>query len=111
MIIPDSVHLLLADVLTHTVTLADGYPNWEADPQAPPGMGKFAEDWIAWARWIGGVGGFFGFVVCAMMMMLGRRNRQNMAVDGATGLLWTIAGLCVIVMAGSIITGVLSSGS
>ncbi|GAB3214259.1 hypothetical protein GCM10027294_53170 [Marinactinospora endophytica] len=97
--------------LAHEVQLASGYPDWETGPQAPPGLEGFAEDWIGWARWVGGVGGFFGFIVCAMMMMLGRRNRQNMAVDGATGLLWVIGGLCVIVMAGSVISGILSSSA
>src|SRR5690606_39915051 len=71
-------------------------------------MDDFAGDWIGWAYWVGGLGGFLGIVICAIMMMIGRRNRHNMSVDGATGMLWVIGGLCLLVMAGSIVTGVLT---
>ncbi|MFC7331427.1 hypothetical protein [Marinactinospora rubrisoli] len=90
------------------LTLASGYPDWNSEPQAPPGLEGFATDWIGWARWVAGLAGFFGLIICGVMMMVGRRNRGAMAVDGATGMLWVIGGLCVVVMAGSIISGILT---
>lgn len=106
-----SISPLIAQALAQaSITLADngGYPNWDTGPKPPPGMDDFAGDWIGWAYWVGGLGGFFGIVICAIMMMIGRRNRHNMSVDGATGMLWVIGGLCLLVMAGSIVTGVLT---
>ncbi|WP_017541541.1 hypothetical protein [Nocardiopsis halophila] len=104
-----TIPLLVTEALLRAITLADGYPDWDTGPEAPPGMDGLASDWIAWAYWVGGLGGFFGIVVCAGMMMMGHRNRHNLSVEGATGMLWVIAGLCTLVMAGSIVTGVLAT--
>ncbi len=37
------------------------------------------------------------------MMILGRRNRSNMAVDGATGLPWVLGGLSTLTLAAGIV--------
>jgi hypothetical protein len=65
-------------------------------PQAPPGLGTFGNSLIAWMKWSGMVAGVVGLIVCGIMMMVGRRNRSQLAVDGATGVPWVGAGLALI---------------
>ena len=38
-------------------------------------------------------------IASGVMMMIGRRNRSQMSVDGATGLPWVIGGLSCVVLA------------
>lgn len=72
-------------------------------PIAPPGMAEPAEQFIGWMKWVGIVAGIVGFGMCALMMILGRRNRSNMAVDGATGLPWVLGGLSTLTLAAGIV--------
>ncbi|MEV6672867.1 hypothetical protein [Streptomyces sp. NPDC051162] len=89
--------------LVHTmhdmVTLADGsYPN--PKPEAPPGMKDVFGGWVAWAKWIAVMSGILGLIACGIMMMLGRRNRSHLAAEGASGIVWVIAGISVASLAG-----------
>jgi hypothetical protein len=72
-------------------------------PEAPPGMAEPAAQFIGWMKWVGIVAGLIGFGMCALMMILGRRNRSNMAVDGATGLPWVLGGLSTLTLAAGIV--------
>ena len=72
-------------------------------PIAPPGMAGPASQFISWMKWVGIVAGLIGFGMCAIMMILGRRNRSNMAVDGATGIPWVLGGLSVMSLAAGIV--------
>ena len=72
-------------------------------PIAPPGMAGPASQLISWMKWVGIVAGLIGFGMCAIMMILGRRNRSNMAVDGATGIPWVLGGLSVMSLAAGIV--------
>jgi hypothetical protein len=42
-----------------------------------------------------------------MMMILGRRNRSNMAVDGATGIPWVLGGLSLMALSAGVVSAVL----
>lgn len=81
------------------------------DPNAPatsiPGLSATLDQWIGWAKTIGIFAGVMGFIVCGIMMMIGRRNRSHLAAEGATGLIWVIAGASVIVMAPGVITALM----
>ncbi|MBF5082394.1 hypothetical protein F1641_11880 [Quadrisphaera sp. INWT6] len=77
-------------------------------PAAPPGLAEPMSLFISWMKWIGIVAGLFGFGMCAFMMILGRRNRSSMAVDGAAGLPWVLGGLSTLTLAAGIV-GVLVS--
>jgi len=77
-------------------------------PAAPPGLAAPAALFISWMKWIGIVAGLIGFGLCAIMMILGRRNRSSMAVDGAAGLPWVLGGLSVLSLAAGVV-GVLVS--
>ena len=86
--------LVLADVLAIV-------PN--PGPEAPPGMAEPAAQLISWMKWAGIIAGLVGFGMCSVMMILGRRNRSNMAVDGATGIPWVLGGLSTMSLAAGIV--------
>lgn len=76
-------------------------------PQPPPGVANFASTVIAWAKWVGIIAAVLALIVSGIMMMIGRRNRSQIAVEGASGVPWVIAGLIVIVSAVAIVGAVL----
>uniref|UniRef100_UPI003F491E17 hypothetical protein n=1 Tax=unclassified Streptomyces TaxID=2593676 RepID=UPI003F491E17 len=84
------------------VSLADNLPN--PAPVAPPGMKNTFGDWISWAKYIGMVAGVIGLIICGIMMMVGRKNRSHLSAEGASGLVWVIAGLSVTTLAVSVVT-------
>lgn len=71
-------------------------------PQAPPGMESVANTFLGWGKWALLVAGVLGFFICAGMMIIGRRNRSQTAVDGATGVPWVLAGLALTTLAAGI---------
>lgn len=93
-------------VLARVHELALTVPN--PAPVAPPGMAAPAEQLLGWLKWTGLVAGLVGFAMCALMMILGRRNRSNMAVDGATGIPWVLGGLSLMSLSAGIVGAVLA---
>lgn len=77
-------------------------------PVAPPGMGAPAEQLLGWLKWTGIIAGLVGFGMCAIMMILGRRNRSNMAVDGASGIPWVLGGLSLMSLSAGLVGAVLT---
>jgi len=97
-------------LLTHLAsaladTLADALPN--PAPTAPPGMDKPAAMLLGWLKWIGLLSGMVGLGMCAIMMIIGRRNRSSLAVDGAAGIPWVLAGLSLITLSSGLVAAVL----
>jgi len=45
---------------------------------------------------------------CGIMMMIGRRNRSQLAAEGASGIPWVIGGLSVVSLAAGITSAVLT---
>ncbi|WP_229837229.1 hypothetical protein [Dactylosporangium sucinum] len=68
-------------------------------PVAPPGMDAMANTFLGWGKWLLLVAGVVGFFICAGMMIVGRRNRSQTAVDGAAGVPWVLAGLALASLA------------
>jgi hypothetical protein len=66
-------------------------------PLVPPGKLAGAADTIlGWMQW-GGLAGAVGALIAAgIMMIVGRRNRHSMAVDGALSVPWVIGGLALM---------------
>jgi hypothetical protein len=95
----------------HQLTLALGdllavsVPN--PAPVAPPGLDGPANLLLGWLKWVGLIAGVVGLGTCAIMMILGRRNRSNMAVDGASGIPWVLGGLSLISLASGLVGAVL----
>ncbi len=81
-------------------TLA-GMPTEITDaPAAPPqGVEATVSTLLGWGKWVAFVCGVAGIIASGVMMMIGRRNRSQMSVDGATGLPWVIGGLSCVVLA------------
>ena len=77
-------------------------------PVAPPGLAEPAAQLISWMKWVGIVSGLIGFGMCAIMMILGRRNRSNMAVDGASGIPWVLGGLSLMSLSAGLVGAVLT---
>jgi hypothetical protein len=76
-------------------------------PVVPPGMEKPAEMLLGWMKWIGILAGMVGLGMCALMMIIGRRNRSSLAVDGAAGIPWVLAGLSLITLSSGLVAAVL----
>src|SRR3954451_10104830 len=77
-------------------------------PIEHPGMGGPAGQMLGWLKWVGLVAGMGGLGMWSIMMILGRRNRSNMAVDGATGIPWVLGGLSLMSLASGLVGAVLS---
>lgn len=93
--------------LVHVLTeLAVDVPN--PAPAAPPGLAGPATLMLSWLKWTGLVAGVVGLGACAIMMILGRRNRSSMAVDGASGVPWVLGGLSLMSLSAGLVGAVLS---
>ncbi|ATY17214.1 hypothetical protein CU254_41680 (plasmid) [Amycolatopsis sp. AA4] len=82
-----------------------GIPGFDdPKPHAPPGkLSEAASTMVAWMKWGGLVGAVAALVAAGIMMAVGRRNRNNMAVEGAMALPWVVGGLALILGATSIV--------
>lgn len=92
---------------------ADAAPNiWAAAPnpapQAPPGLEDDVNMFLGWFKYIALAAGVAGLFICGIMMMVGRRNRSNLAADGASGIMWVVAGLSVVSLAAGVVSVVLT---
>jgi hypothetical protein len=96
----------MMSLLMLAVEVAGVVPN--PDPVAPPGMAGPANQILGWLKWAGLVAGVVGLGMCAIMMILGRRNRSNMAVDGASGIPWVLAGLSLMSLSAGLVGAVLA---
>jgi hypothetical protein len=86
--------------------LAAGLPN--PGPTPPPGMETPASMLLGWMKWVGLLAGMVGLGMCAIMMIIGRRNRSSLAVDGAAGIPWVLAGLSLLTLSSGLVAAVLT---
>lgn len=92
------------DIVTlagHGTPLAISVPN--PAPAPPPGLSKTVNTLLAWWKWGSLTAGVFGLIGSGAMMAIGRRNRSNLAADGATGIPWVLAGLTLITLSSGIV--------
>ena len=73
--------------------LAAAIPN--PPPTAPPGLAGFADQILGWLKWALRAAGVGGLLICAVMIVLGRRNRSAMAYEGLAGSAWILSGLAL----------------
>jgi hypothetical protein len=99
------IHFVLIEV--HGWLMAGSTPAVPIpDPaiQAPPGPLTHATDLIlGWMKWAGLVGAVGAFIYAGISMAIGRRNRNNMAVEGVISLPWVAGGLAVILGSASLV--------
>ncbi|MGE3836178.1 MAG: hypothetical protein AB7H43_15545, partial [Acidimicrobiia bacterium] len=69
-----------------------------------PELYNLANIIIGGMKWFGLVGGVVGILICALMIMVGRRNRNQLASDGLSGVVWVIGGLSLLSLAGSFVS-------
>lgn len=72
-------------------------------PKAPPGLEKISDTILGWLKWGTLVCGVGGLLICALMIVVGRRNRNAMASDGVAGAVWVIGGLALASLAGGLV--------
>ena len=72
-------------------------------PAVPPGLGAFADQIIGWMKWGVLVAGVLGILVCAVMIILGRRNRSATAYEGLVGSAWILGGLALASVAAVVV--------
>ena len=66
-------------------------------PAAPPGkLADAANTLLSWLKWGGIVGAVGAGIAAGIMMAVGRRNRNNMAIEGAVSIPWIFAGVALI---------------
>jgi hypothetical protein len=68
-------------------------------PQAPPGIEEVADQLIGWLKWGVLTAGMIGILVCAGMIIVGRRQRGGLAQEGLVGSLWVMGGLALASLA------------
>lgn len=73
-------------------------------PAPPPGrISEFADTIVGWMKWGLVVAGVVGMLICAGMVIIGRRQRNAMATEGLLGAGWVIAGLALVSSAAGIV--------
>lgn len=95
-----SMHVSLATLPHDTIP--------EPTTTAPPGVSSEINTFLGYLKWLGLAAGIAGLMICGIMMTIGRRNRNSLAVEGATGIPWTMGGLTVVAFAASIAGAVLT---
>lgn len=76
----------------------------DPQPAAPPGkLSDAANTMLSWLKWGGLAGAVGALVVAGIMMAVGRRNRNNMAVEGAMSLPWVVGGVALILASASLV--------
>jgi hypothetical protein len=72
-------------------TLQAAPPN--PPPAPPPGLEGLANQLLGWMKWGVIIAGLVGLLICAIMLILGRRNRSATAYEGMVGSAWILGGL------------------
>lgn len=97
-----TIHALLAalpGVLAQPIDIPD------PPPAAPPGkLADAAGTFISWLKWAGLVGAVASGTIAGIMMAVGRRNRNNMAIEAAVGLPWIVVGLAFVLGSASLVS-------
>ena len=88
-------------VLASVSTFVAQIPN--PPPQAPPGLENVSNMVLGWLKWGGLIAGVGTLIYCGIMIIVGRRNRNQMATDGVIGIPWVLAGLAVIGIASALV--------
>ncbi|MCU1650987.1 MAG: hypothetical protein JWQ60_2136 [Pseudonocardia sp.] len=91
--------------MIHYFVLAAAIPN--PGPVAPPGLADITNTLLGWLKWGLLVAGVGGILICAGMIILGRRNRNQMATDGVLGSVWVLGGLALASAAGVLVGAVM----
>lgn len=94
-------------VFASVSTLVAQIPGIQVPPaQAPPGLENVSNLVLGWLRWGALIAGVGTLIYCGIQIIVGRRNRNQMATEGVIGIPWVLAGLAVVGIAGSLVSSV-----
>jgi hypothetical protein len=82
----------------------------DLQPEAPPELEGVVTTLLGWLVWGVAFSGVAGLLICAGMIILGRRSRNQMAIDGLIGALWVFGGLALAGSAGVLVNAVTGGG-
>lgn len=85
--------LLTAYLTADAGTGDSSIPNGQV--QAPPGLATLTNTVIGWIKWGVLAAGVIGILICAGMIILGRRHHNQMAIEGMIGGAWVLGGLAM----------------
>ena len=102
---------LFESVLSLDILAAGVEPgSLDVGKEAPPGLGPVVRTILRWTKWLAATFGVGGIFVIAIMMMIGRRNRSQMAADGMSALPWIVGGFLLIGLASGVGETLISVG-
>ena len=75
------------------------------DPAATPvpGLTGPVNTILGWLKWGSLIAGSVGLSLCAFKMMIGHRNRSSLAADGASAIVWVLAGLSLAAVGAGVV--------
>ncbi len=73
-------------------------------PAPPPGLTQFGNNIISWLKWGVLFAGVLGILICAVMLIIGRRNRSATAYEGLVGSAWILGGLALASVAAVVVS-------
>jgi hypothetical protein len=77
------------------------------EPAAPsPELEEFAGTFLNWLSWGAFIGGAAGLLICALMIVVGRRGRNQVAQEGLMGTVWVFGGLALAGAAATLVNAV-----
>jgi hypothetical protein len=72
-------------------------------PIQVPGLSGPVDIILGWLKWGALIAGSIGLSLCAFKMMVGHRSRSSMAADGASSIVWVLAGLSLAAVGAGIV--------
>lgn len=80
---------------------------WGEGIELPSGAFSSIDTLFAWGRGVVVVIGIIGVLFCAGKMAVGKFGRSDLAAEGVGGLVWTILGISLMLIAVPLITALL----
>ncbi len=72
-------------------------------PAPPPDLDELAAQLVSWLKWGVLTAGMIGLLLCAGMILVGRRQRSGLAHEGLVGSVWVLGGLALASVAALIV--------
>jgi hypothetical protein len=93
--------LSASDLAGHIAMVPMGSFNWSNNPELPGfnGSANPIEQVLNWGQGIIVVIGIIGILFAAGKMAIGKFGRSDLAADGVGGLVWTIMGISLMLVA------------
>ncbi|MFC7331230.1 hypothetical protein [Marinactinospora rubrisoli] len=101
--LPHPMAMALLGVPMNEMDLQNG-DSWDPSPQIPAGAVDPIDTIFAWGRGIVVVIGIIGVLFCAGKMAVGKFGRSDLAAEGVGGLVWTVLGISLMLVAVPIVT-------